>query len=138
LKNRLLLPAALAFFLLASCGDGHHASVSTDSDPSGTWKWTLKVGDRSRDVSLKLAWDGQNLTGSLPGRSNLAVPITNAGFKNNTVSFSVIRESHGKTYETKYSAALSKDVLVGKSESTRDGQVQSREWKAERVKEEKK
>jgi hypothetical protein len=133
-KTPVFLASSLFILSLASCGDGKHASVTTDSDPNGTWKWTIKMGNRTNDVSLKLAWDGRNLSGGMAGRSNQATPITNAAYKNGTVSFSVVRENGGKTVETKYSAALGKDILVGKSEHSGEGQVQRREWKAERVK----
>ena len=133
MKNPAFLTTVCGLLLLASCG-GSHASVSTDSDPNGTWKWTLKMGGRTNDISLRLAWDGQNLSGGMTGRSNQLTPITNATYKNGTVSFSIIRESFGKAHETKYSATLHKDILLGKSESTHNGEVRSREWKAERLK----
>lgn len=102
-------------------------------DPSGTWKWQVKRGDQTRDVSLTLKLEGDKLTGHMPGRNNVVTPIEEASFKDGTVAFSVTREFNGVKRTTKYSGKLSGDTITGKSEGTdREGKPQTTDWVAKK------
>ncbi|MGI8978157.1 MAG: hypothetical protein ACR2FY_02915 [Pirellulaceae bacterium] len=102
-------------------------------DPSGTWKWQVKRGDQTRDVTLTLKLEGDKLTGHMPGRNNVVTPIEDASFKDGTVAFSVTREFNGVKRTTKYSGKLSGDTITGKSEGTdREGKPQTTDWVAKK------
>lgn len=102
-------------------------------DPSGAWKWQVKRGDQTRDVTLTLKLEGDKLTGHMPGRNNTVTPIEDASFKDGTVAFSVTRELNGVKRTTKYSGKLSGDTITGKSEGTdRDGKPQTTDWVAKK------
>ena len=102
-------------------------------DPSGSWKWQVKRGDQTRDVTLTLKLEGDKLTGHMPGRNNTVTPIEDASFKDGTVAFSVTREFNGVKRTTKYSGKLSGDTITGKSEGTdRDGKPQTTDWVAKK------
>jgi hypothetical protein len=95
----------LVYFLLVNV-------AQAAEDPTGTWKWS----------------------GAMVGRNNTETAIEEGTFKENVVSFKVTRERNGQKFTTKYSGTVSGDEIKGKSESERDGQVQSRDWVAKRQK----
>ena len=102
-------------------------------DPSGTWKWEVKRGDRAFSVTLMLKLEGDKLTGHMPGRNNTVTPIEDASFKDGTVAFSVTREFNGVKRTTKYNGKLSGDTITGKSEGTdRDGKAVTTDWVAKK------
>jgi hypothetical protein len=103
-------------------------------DPTGTWKWSVTFNDQTREQTLKLKLEGDKLTGSMLGRNNTETAIEEGSFKENVVSFKVTRERNGQKFTTKYSGTISGDEIKGKSESERDGKVNSRDWVAKREK----
>jgi hypothetical protein len=104
-------------------------------NPTGTWKWSVTVGDQTREVTLKLKLEGDKLTGAMVGRNGQETAIEEASFKDDTVSFKVTRERNGQKFTTKYTAKVSGDTMKGKMEFERDGQVRSRDFEAKRAKE---
>ncbi len=113
-----------------------HSLASTAlgaDDPSGSWKWSVKRGDQTREVTLTLKLEGDKLTGHIPGRNNTVTPIEEASFKDGTVAFSVTREFNGVKRTTKYSGKLSGDTITGKSEGTdREGKATTTDWVAKK------
>jgi hypothetical protein len=108
--------------------------VRAAEDPTGTWKWTTMYQGKSRDVTLKLKVEGDKLTGSIPGQGNQEVAISDGTFKDNNVSFTVVRELNGEKITQKYSGTVSGDTIKGTIETSRGGQGQSRDWEAKRQK----
>jgi len=110
--------------------------VGAAEDPTGTWKWTVKIGENSFEATLKLKLEGDKLTGTLGGgQSKQETPVTEASFKDNKVVFTVVRERSGQTVTIKYNGTLSGDTITGKSE--RDGaggEKQTSDWVAKRQK----
>src|SRR5437763_1337759 len=72
------------------------------SDPTGTWKWKVGMGDQAREMTLKLKMDGDKLTGAILGRNNQETPIEEASFKDGEISFKITRERNGQKMTTKY------------------------------------
>ena len=103
-------------------------------NPTGTWKWSVKMGDQTREFSLKLKLDGDKLTGSMPGRDGKETPIADGKYKDGELSFSITREREGRKMTSKYAGKITGDTLKGKVEFTREGQTQSRDWEAKRAK----
>jgi hypothetical protein len=83
-------------------------------------------------MTLKLKLDGDKLTGAMTGPDGQETAIEDAKFKDDTVSFSVVREINGQKMTRKYSGKIGGDAIKGKSEAERDGQIQSRDWNAKR------
>ena len=129
MQRRELLVLGLAVLGLVS-----QVQAADKPDPTGTWKWSVKFNDQTRDMTLKLKLEGDKLTGSMPGRNNTETNIENGTFKDGEVKFSVTRERNNQKFTTKYSGKLEGDTIKGKSESERDGQTQSRDWEAKREK----
>jgi hypothetical protein len=149
----------IAFALLAFVASPL-ARAADEKGIDGTWKWAMQGGRRgggqggqggndqqqrpAREVTLKLKHDGDKLTGEITmpagrgggGGANAPEPvkITDGTFKNDEVSFTVTREFNGNSFTTKYKGKLEGDTITGTTESERNGQTQSREWKATRAK----
>jgi hypothetical protein len=126
---RQVLVAALVLALVCVAG-----LVQAQDDPTGTWKWTVKFGDQTREMTLKLKLEGDKLTGSMLGRSGQERPIEEAKFAEGQVSFKLTREREGQKMTISYSGKLSGDTIKGKVEFQREGQTRSRDWEAKRAK----
>lgn len=127
MKRRELL--VLGLMVMGLVGQ---AQAADKADPTGTWKWSVTMNDRTREVTLKLKLDGDKLTGTMPGRNNTETAIENATFKDGQVSFTVTRERNNQKFTSKYTGKLDGNTIKGKTESERNGQTQSRDWEAKR------
>ena len=153
----------VAFALLAFVASPL-ARAADDKGIDGTWKFAVQGGrggggqggkggqggnDQqqrpTREATLKLKHDGEKLTGEITtpagrgGGANAPAPepvkIADGTFKNGEVAFTVTREFNGNSFTTKYKGKLEGDTITGTIETERNGQTQSREWKATRAKE---
>ena len=41
------------------------AQAADKPDPNGTWKWSVKFGEQTREMTLKLKLEGDKLTGAM-------------------------------------------------------------------------
>jgi hypothetical protein len=103
------------------------------ADPTGTWKWSTTFNGQTRETTLKLKLEGDKLTGAVV-REGQETAIQDGACKDCEVSFTVVRERNGQKMTAKFSGKLSGDTIKGKREFQRDGQTQSRDWEAQRVK----
>jgi hypothetical protein len=103
-------------------------------NPTGTWKWETNFGGKTRENTLKLKLEGDKLTGSVLGRDNQEIPIENATFKDDKVSFAVTREFNNNKFTIKYNGEVKGDTITGKSEFQRDGETRASDWVAKRQK----
>jgi len=105
-------------------------------DPTGTYIWTVpgRNGGPDRTNTLALKLDGNKLTGNLtaPGRGGqtTVTEIRDGKVTGADVSFCVVRLFNDNTVTNKYSGTLTDGVIKGKMEFERDGEAQSRDWKA--------
>lgn len=124
---------AAAFALALTC----LASLSRaedKADPTGTWKWSVTFNNQTREQTLKLKLDGDQLTGAMLGRDNQETAIEDAKYKDGEVSFTVTRERNGQKFVRKFSGKVSGDTIKGTTEFERNGEKQSRDWEAKREK----
>ena len=107
------------------------------ADPTGTWKWSATgPNGQSRDLTLKLALKGGQLTGAVSGTRAGETAISDASFKDDAIAFTIIREYNGNKIETKYEGKLAADSIKGKIRTTRgDAEVKVSDWSATRSKE---
>ena len=124
-----LLAATLVLVIV-----GVAALAQAAENPTGTWKWTVKMGERTRNMTLKLKLEGDKLTGATLGRDGKESPIQDATFKDGEVSFKVVRERNGTKMTSTYTGKVSGDTITGKTQFERDGKPQSRDWEAKRAK----
>lgn len=86
------------------------------ADVSGKWTYEMAGRDgNTRQVTITLKADGNNLTGTVPGfgRGGEAPPveISNGKVDGDNVSFEVKREFNGNTMVTKYNGTVSGDSM---------------------------
>jgi hypothetical protein len=130
LKSRIALLAAFALALSFA------GAARAADDATGTWKYQVKRGDQTADITLKLKQDGEKLTGSITGgRDNTATDISDGTVKDGQVSFKVTRKRGDKEFTMTYTGKVEGDTLKGKSTGTFNGQERSREFEAKRSKE---
>ncbi|HEX7449304.1 MAG TPA: hypothetical protein VF306_17245 [Pirellulales bacterium] len=120
---------ALTFTCLATL-----AQAEDKPDPTGTWKWTVSFNNQTREQTLKLKLEGDQLTGAMLGRDNQEHAIEDAKYKDGEVSFTVTRERNGQKFSRKYTGKVSGDTIKGTTEFERNGEKQTRDWEAKREK----
>jgi hypothetical protein len=105
-------------------------------DPTGTYQWVMpgRNGGSDRTNSLALKLEGDKLTGKLtsPGRGGQTTETTinDAKLTGADVSFNVVRTYNDNTFTNKYTGTIADGAINGKIEFVRDGETQSRDWKA--------
>jgi len=93
------------------------------------------IGKKSLDATLNLKLEGDKLTGTIGGgQGNREAAITDGTFKDDKVSFSVVRELKGEKLTQKYSGTLSGDTIKGTITTDRGGKSRSTDWEAKRQK----
>jgi hypothetical protein len=126
MNRRVLLIAVVAVLGLMS-------AVRAADDPTGSWKFTATIGKKRLDGTLKLKMEGDKLTGSI-SQGNRDVAIMDGTFKNDKVSFSVIREQKGEKLTQKYVGTINGDTIKGTIDTERGGKSRSTDWEAKRQK----
>jgi hypothetical protein len=133
-----LVLAVIAVAALAQPQDGDKAAKKKDRarvDPVGTWTWTVTFGDQKRDMTLKLKRVDGKLIGAMVRSDGTETAIPEVQFEKGELSFTVVRERNGTKMTSKYTGKVSADAIKGKIESGPEGETQSRDWDAKRVKE---
>jgi len=108
------------------------ATAALAADATGTWTWTREINGNTVTTTLKLKQDGKNLTGTISGRDNTESPIEDAKVDGETISFKVTREFNGNKFVINYSGKVTGDEIVGETKFERNGETQTREWKAKK------
>ncbi len=131
---------ALAGFLLGMFGLLATVHAADKDDPTGTWKWKTKFGEKEFEQSVKLELKDGKLTGSMPGFGKAAkdTPIEDGKFKDGEVSFSVTRMRKDVKTTTKYTGKVSGDTIKGSTVREVDGKEQKTDWEAKRAETKKK
>jgi hypothetical protein len=102
-------------------------------NPSGTWKFTAIIGKKTVDATLTLKLEGDKLTGAIgAGQGNREAAILDGTFKDDKVTFSVVREQKGEKLTQKYSGTVSGDTIKGTIVTERGGKSRSTDWEAKR------
>jgi hypothetical protein len=127
---------ALAGFLLGMFGVIGITAAADKDDPTGTWKWKVKAGEKEFDQTAKLKYADGKLTGTIAGfgKKGKDIDIEDGKFKDGEVSFNVTRERKGVKTTTKYSGKLSGDAIKGMLVREVDGKEEKSDWEAKREK----
>ena len=115
------------------------SSVALAAYPSDAWKRSLAFNNQAFDIAAKFALKDGKLTGSLETPMGVT-SFTDGAYKDDTVDFTLNIEGGGGPMKIKYHGKLEGDTITGKIESPSfDGGAPTKfDWKAARVKEEKK
>ena len=120
--------------LAAAVGAAALSTLAFAGDPTGSWHWDMKGRNgNTMQATLDLALKDGALTGTSHSSRGGDTAISNATFKDDTVSFSVVREYNGNKFESKYSGKLAGDTIKGEiTMPGRDGNTRTIEWNASR------
>lgn len=139
LKKFAHILAGTALILCASARGQDKAA-----DPTGTWIWTTpgRNGGPDRTNTLTLKLEDSKLTGTIsaPGRGGQAVetPVSDIKVDGDNISFDIVRHFNGNSTTNKYSGKIADGKITGKMEyNNRNGEAQSRDWKAQRTEDKK-
>lgn len=113
---------------------GGVAPADDKASPTGTWKYTTDRNGTSIDVIIKMKVEGDKVTGTVTVM-DMDTKIEDGKIKDGEVSFKIVREAGGNKFEIKYKGKVMGDTFKGKRELERDGQTNSRDFEAKRVKE---
>jgi len=138
MKSKFTTWLGAAAFSLLVLGLSIPAFAGDKDSAAGKWKWSFERNGQKMETTLTLKQDGEKLTGTVTGRDNTETAIEDGKIKDGEVTFKVTRERNGTKVTAAYKGKLSEDAIKGNIETERDGQKNSREWEAKRVKEEKK
>jgi hypothetical protein len=127
MKRLAIAMAVLALFAFVGV-------VSAVEDPTGTWKSTMMLGKKTQEVTIKLKLEGEKLTGTVGGGQGRETAISDGTFKDDKLSFSVIREQKGEKLTQKYTGTVGGDTIKGKVNTERGGKSRSTDWEAKRQK----
>ena len=105
-----------AAFVLTFIGLSSYVRAEDKPNPTGTWKWSVKMGEQSREFSLKLKLDGDKFRVDA-GRDGKETPIADGKYKDGELSFSITREREGRKMTSKSSGKISGDTIKGKVKS---------------------
>src|SRR5262245_21155814 len=98
--------------LIASFLAISEAVAAFAADPTGTWKWTTQSQTGGIDTTLKLESKDGKLTGAYSNQFG-DTAISNASFKDDTLSFEVERNFNGNKFVLKYKGKLDGDTIKG-------------------------
>jgi hypothetical protein len=108
------------------------------ANPTGTWKWSVagRRGGQPREQTLKLKLEADKLTGTIltGGQNAQETPITDATFKDGTVTFKVTRQFGDNQRTTTYTGKLEGDTIKGKYSTEIQGETREQDWEAKRDK----
>ena len=138
--------------ILAVCTAALLSVAVYAADPTGSWKFAMQgrgggggAGGAGKgggmQVTFKLALKDGKLTGTYtqPGRQGGAptdIEISDASFKEDTVTFSVVREGQNGKITTKFEGKLDGDTIKGTmlAPGRGGGEPMPREWTATKAK----
>lgn len=110
------------------------AASAFAADPSGTWQWSTHSPNGDIATTLKLdARDGK-LTGAYSNQFG-DTAISNVSFKDDVLSFEVVRDLGGNKFVVKYHGKLEGDTIKGTLEAAvpDSGEPMKLDWNAKRT-----
>jgi hypothetical protein len=125
--------SAFTMFATACLIGAGLAATAAAADPDGNWKWNFPSQNGDIEILLTLKADGEKLTGTV-SRGDMKTDITDGKFKNDEVSFQVVRERNGQKIISKYNGKVDAEAIKGKIEFEFNGESRSFDWEAKRDK----
>ena len=135
---------AVAAFMFGLFGViGLASAAGQKKDPTGTWKWTTKFGEKEIERTMKLEVKDGKVTGTVSGFGKGGDNKIDEGgtYKDGELKFNVTREGKGGEKTTsKYAGKYDEkaDTIKLKITSTFGGKDVEQEAEAKRAKDEKK
>jgi len=106
----LVLQVVLVGF--AQADEAADAAKAAPVDPTGSWKWEYNLNDNPAQFSLKLNWDGKQLTGKYTAFDN-TTDIEEAKLEKDQLSFIAQREFDGNKFTVHFNGKAQPDQIDG-------------------------
>jgi len=100
-------------------------------DPSGTWTWVRELDGRLAQSVVKLVYRDGKLTGTYK-REGRVVPISNAKFEKNEITFEADGKWNGEKVHGKFQGKMADDAINGTVEITIEDGALPLPWIAKR------
>jgi len=138
MKSKLNTWLGAAAFSLLVLGLSTSTFAGDKAGAAGKWKWRLRAQrpDDGNHADAEAGWRETDRHGVRSNNTETA--IEDAKLKDGEVSFKVTRERNGQNVHHGLQRQGERRHHQGTIETERDGQKNSRDWEAKRVKEEKK
>jgi hypothetical protein len=111
-----------------STGD---SATTSAPDPTGSWKWDYTFNDNKAEFTLKLNWDGKQLTGKYTA-FDTTTDIDQAKLEKDDVSFVAHREFDGNKFDVYFTGKAEPDAIDGKVNVDFGQGPQDFDWHAKR------
>jgi len=112
------------------------ANSATATDPTGAWKSSITLGDKTFESALLLYLDSEGpvLTGfEKDEERGPQRPLAKATYKGTKIHFVVNHESGGEPVVINYQGVVSGDTIVGKATFEFSDRSQPATWTAKRL-----
>ena len=130
---------ALLGFMLGLFGVMGAAIAADKDDPTGTWKFKVKFGEKEVERTMKLKNEDGKLTGTVSGFGKGGDnKIEDGKFKDGELSFTVTTMRKDTKITSKYTGKVSGDTIKGTITTDFGGKENKTDYEAKREKEEKK
>ena len=116
-RGKTVSVASFLFMGLIACvaaaQETADATKAATVDPSGAWRWEYSFNDDApAEFSLKLNWDGKELTGKYTAFDN-TTDIEEAKFEDGNLSFISNREFNGNEFTVHFDGKAEQNDIVG-------------------------
>src|SRR4029079_5465744 len=112
------------------------ASSARATDPTGAWKSSVTLGDKTFEATLLFYLDSEGpiLTGyEKDGPDSPQRPLSKATYNGTRIHFLVNHESGGEPVVINYNGVVSGDTIVGKATFEFSDRSQPATWTAKRL-----
>jgi len=116
----LSLPASIA------------SAQGSESDPSGTWRWSYELEGKQREDSLSLSLDDGKVSGTFQGVLDKAILVKDAKLKDNQVSCTVEFKYKDQPVSLEFVGKVKKDDLEGTVVVTTEAGTEEYPWTPKR------
>jgi hypothetical protein len=129
-----LLALACSMVMIGIAHADEAAAAKTETvDPTGSYKWEYSFNDNPSEFSLKLNWDGKELSGTYTAFNNTTEIEETKFTPDNKISFLANREFNGNKFTVHFDGELKPEEIVGTVAVDFGQGPQEFDWTARRV-----
>lgn len=110
------------------------------ADPAGSWKWSIEFNGQPFESTARFDLKDGKLTGVISSGQMGELPISDGSFKDGMVAFNLVIDANGTNFVVKYQGKLEGDAIIGSINAPgfNGGEPMKFDWKAQRLKEDRK
>lgn len=110
------------------------------ADPAGSWKWSIEFNGQPFESTARFEVKDGKVTGVISSGQMGELPISDGSFKDGVVAFNLVIDANGTNFVVKYQGKLEGDTINGSINAPgfNGGEPMKFDWKAQRLKDDKK